>query len=802
MYNKLLKAFILRNLSLFIIIVVSMSLSMVGYFVSSNLITNAQNLIAGEIKPILWWDIIIDTGNESREDIVKYFEELQNSWSIEYVRDVQILTNIQDAEWNFELTSLAFVDEGFPFYANQQLEEINPFWTAVVNEAAYKLSNNNALTLFDSKYNIKAIIKSSGTELNVFANARPQVSLPYDSIKDSWISWENSLLENNIYIKVLDEKNFDSIIESIKQNSIFDDVRVQNYKAWWDRFRTVIETLSEFINYILITSFLFSVLIIFLSIESFFISEKKTFSILKILGLNIYKLIVLCLLIFALIFMLSFGISWVAWEAIFAWIRSFDISSGFILYASSIPTGLYLWAVILVVSILAPLLKFIFHSPLDGLKQNFLQIYKKSEVAIQVCLVLLGIFTVWYLLWNSVLWSLIASWVIILSIVILIAVISLLLRLVYKVFGARVKAQSFIKYDAIRNTVKPWNLSGIIVLSFIIIYCAFIFISTLFLNFYERLNLDVNNDKNIFIINLNEEGYNKLDNSLQTDTYKILRARVSEINGVELEEHLENNNVRTGRWRFTREFNITDNALPDVKVIDGVAEISSWEVSIDAWFSKDSKIVLWDKVEFLVFGLKKTLTVTNVRESLQWSVTPFFFFQVYPEDFQKFPKTYFVATNVPSEDIQDFKREVIAKVWSSASFIEVDEILKQVKSISVKILTLIQTLYGYIMLFSVISVVICIRFFKIFQGRKSQLYHTLGAWKNSLSRNAIFEYNYLQSIWVAISILLASIWSYAILSRSDFIDFSLTNYLYSIIWAAIIFILISLFIRYSMKSSN
>gem|GEM_PF-3883701 len=53
MYNKLLKAFILRNLSLFIIIVVSMSLSMVGYFVSSNLITNAQNLIAGEIKPIL-----------------------------------------------------------------------------------------------------------------------------------------------------------------------------------------------------------------------------------------------------------------------------------------------------------------------------------------------------------------------------------------------------------------------------------------------------------------------------------------------------------------------------------------------------------------------------------------------------------------------------------------------------------------------------------------------------------------------------------------------------------------------------
>ncbi len=802
MYNKLLKAFILRNLSLFIIIIISMSLSMIGYFVSSNLITNAQNLIASEIKPILWWDIIIDTGNQPREDIEVYLQNLEESGTVEYIRDIQLFTNIQDSQWNFELAALAFADEGFPFYSNRQVEEINPFGVAVVNEAAYKLSSENALNIFDTKYNVKAVIKSSGTELNVFSNARPQVLLPYDSIKNVWISSDNSLLEYNNYIKVVDPNNFDSIIWDIESNSMFDNVRVQNYKKWWDRFRTVIETLAEFINYILITSFLFSVLIIFLSIESFFISEKKTFSILKILGLNIYKLIVICLLIFALIFAVSFWISYLVSEAIFVVIRSFDISSSFIIYSTSIPTGLYLWTVILVVSILAPLLKFIFHSPLDWLKQNFLQIYKFSEVFIQVSLVFLGILSVWYMLWNTLINSVIASGAIIVVIMVLIVIIVLLLRLFFKLFGPQFKSKNFIQFDAIRNTIKPGNLSGIIVLSFIIIYSAFIFISTLFLNFYDRLNLDVNNDKNVFIINLTEDWYNKLDNSLQTDTYKILRARISKVNWVELETHLDNNNKTSGRWRFTREFNITDNSLSDVKVIEWAKTISSWEVSIDAWFSKDAKIYLWDKVEFLVFGLKKTLTVTNVRESKQWSVNPFFFFQVYPDDFEKFPKTYFVATNVDSENIQDFKREVISKVWSSASFIEVDEIIKQVKSISIKILALIKTLYWYIMLFSIISVIICIRFFKIFQWRKALLYHTLWAWKNTLSKNSIFEYNYLQTIWVIISTLLASIWSYTILSRSDFIDFTIKNYLLSMVWVIIIFILISLFIRYSMKSSN
>ncbi len=71
MYKKLLQAFITRNLSLFAIIITSMSLSMIGYFVSTNLISNSEALIADEIKPILGGDIIVDTGNQAKPEILQ-----------------------------------------------------------------------------------------------------------------------------------------------------------------------------------------------------------------------------------------------------------------------------------------------------------------------------------------------------------------------------------------------------------------------------------------------------------------------------------------------------------------------------------------------------------------------------------------------------------------------------------------------------------------------------------------------------------------------------------------------------------
>lgn len=136
------------------------------------------------------------------------------------------------------------------------------------------------------------------------------------------------------------------------------------------------------------------------------------------------------------------------------------------------------------------------------------------------------------------------------------------------------------------------------------------------------------------------------------------------------------------------------------------------------------------------------------------------------------------------------------------SFIEVDAILEQVKSISLKILTLVQVLYGYILVFSIMSIIICIRFFKIFQSRKQKLYYILGTEKKQVQANSFYEYSYLQIVGWLLSVIIASFISYWLLSRSDFIDFNILYYLASLGAASTMFVLVSLFIRYSLQSSN
>ena len=42
-------------------------------------------------------------------------------------------------------------------------------------------------------------------------------------------------------------------------------------------------------------------------------------------------------------------------------------------------------------------------------------------------------------------------------------------------------------------------------------------------------------------------------------------------------------------------------------------------------------------------GLEKKLKVINIRESRDYSINPFFYFQVDKEEFSKFPKQYFVS---------------------------------------------------------------------------------------------------------------------------------------------------------------
>jgi predicted lysophospholipase L1 biosynthesis ABC-type transport system permease subunit len=133
-----------------------------------------------------------------------------------------------------------------------------------------------------------------------------------------------------------------------------------------------------------------------------------------------------------------------------------------------------------------------------------------------------------------------------------------------------------------RNTIKPGNLSILISFGFIVSFTSLLFISILSLNFLARLDIDLSNDNNVYIVNIPDEDIEKIDEQYTDNAFSIILARITSINSVLLADHV---GARQMSGRFSREFNITDNALSDVELLEGSA-ITQGEVSVDDDFAQ------------------------------------------------------------------------------------------------------------------------------------------------------------------------------------------------------------------------
>jgi len=110
------------------------------------------------------------------------------------------------------------------------------------------------------------------------------------------------------------------------------------------------------------------------------------------------KFFIFNIALFFWVFLISFILSILLGYIIFWYVRTFELAANFYIAPSSIIEIWLLGIIILWISVIIPLLKFFSHSPLAGLKENFLQVYTKKEVFFQVLLVtlwLIAIYTIW-----------------------------------------------------------------------------------------------------------------------------------------------------------------------------------------------------------------------------------------------------------------------------------------------------------------------------------------------------------------------------------------------------------------------
>jgi predicted lysophospholipase L1 biosynthesis ABC-type transport system permease subunit len=389
---------------------------------------------------------------------------------------------------------------------------------------------------------------------------------------------------------------------------------------------------------------------------------------------------------------------------------------------------------------------------------------------------LLWIF-LWYSLWLSVLISIAVS-------IFLWLFWYFTTKLLHNIYGKswKLKNKKFFLYDSIRSSVRPGNLSFLLNISFFIIFFVTLFISILFWNFYNRLQVNLETDNNLFILNITQDSYDKIEEKYQEKAYSLLRWRILSINNQTLKQHLENK----PSGRFTREFNITDSGLEDLKILKW-SPLVEGTVSVDDNFSKDLNIDIWDEITFQIYGLKKNLRVVNIRESRDYSINPFFYFQVNKKEFEKFPKQYFISDYIEPDKISEVKKDFYDVSWWTVNFIEVDKLLQELKDISQKVLIVIQVLFWYLIVFCICAIVVVGIFYKQFQAQKSYLYFMLWTLEKENKKRIFYEYVFLSSIMLVISILIVTAWSYYLLSLNDFITFTWNIYFESLVWLFVLY---------------
>ena len=120
---------------------------------------------------------------------------------------------------------------------------------------------------------------------------------------------------------------------------------------------------------------------------------------------------------------------------------------------------------------------------------------------------------------------------------------------------------------------------------------------------------------------------------------------------------------------------------------------------MDDDFAKRLGLSIGDNVEFLLSGRSITLTIASIRESVREGFRPFFYFSFDPVEFANAPHTYFVAEY--ASDTEKWKRDILAASGPHVTFIDIESILKIVREISSKVLSVIGLFFAVVFAFAI-----------------------------------------------------------------------------------------------------
>ncbi len=757
----------------FVFVFLAVFLSLFSYILGNNIVLSVKDYLQEQIKPLVGWDMVLS----NREDLDEsaFREKYENTFEI--AKNISINSTLFDENKNPNLVELVYHTPNYPFYNQFEYEVIDQSGSLIVNQATFDKYGKNIEILWKN-YQVKGIIKKSPIwDISLYANQNT-LYLPIDQF-DANLNASNSRLEYNYYL--LFQWEYDERYKEILSNDVLlKDFRVRSLNDRNDYISDTTDRFYVFINFFNLVVFVLTFFIVILSLETFFKKIKGTLWLLNIFGLQKKKIFLYNFTVLFFVFFVGFILAYL----LNVWIMSL-LATQYDFFQSKLES-FYKWfwvtIILLLVGIFSPMYK-IFKSDISALLKdegNF------SHFNFTDYVVYLWLIFSWFLWVNlisgiTIFESFLYSFLFIFIIVLFYVWIEKILHKNFSFFFLNAKnkiSKNFYFFDAIRSTIKPGNVSFLIIfsgiISFISIFIFYVF-SGSFLSYLGNITQSSNDT---FVINVQKDDLQTVEKYFSLDEiFEIVTLRIQQINGKTLQEFLWQERVPRQFWR---EFSSTTKDLEN-KILSW-EKLSVWWVSVDREFAWELWLKIWDEIVFSVAGLEKTLKVVNFREAVRNGTNPFFYFQLDVSDFEKFPKNYIISYK-ESEKPQNLENTLSKELGNHLTFIKTREIVEIVINIANKILIVVYVCLSYIFIFSFLSFIVSLSFLSTFKTAKIKLLNILWWKKESLVSALSFEFWYLVCIWLLFSILF---WSLFLLILFYFIKYFSLHLFSYFIWIMIL----------------
>lgn len=780
MFKKFIKIIFFKEKKYFLFIFIAVCLSIFSYILSNNVILGVKEYLKQETKPLVWADIVISKDEQIDmkylNDYIKYFKQ---------AKTIEIDSTVFDKNNKPLLYEIVYHSDNYPFYDSFSYDTIHNDWFAVVDKFTYE-TFWDYIDVFDKKIKVKWIINQKPLwEISIYTNDK-KIYLPIELLNKE-LNESNSRINYKVYLNFL--SNYDEkIVQKIKEIWETKSYRIRTINDRQDSIGQITDRFYLFINWFNLVVFIITFFIIILSLESFFKKNKSNFWLLNIFGLSKYKIYLYSFFSVFFIFLFAYIISILLNYAVLEILHT--RFSFFSFFNESYYKWLFIMIVLLIVWLFSPIYK-IKKSKINDLLNDTSDFsnFSKKDYVIYLLLIFFWFFFINLISWVDIFYSMIFTLSSLIIVVIFYIFIKYLLQFNYSIISKKIS--SFYLFDAIRSTIKPGNVSFLIVFSSIISFLSIFIFFVFSWSFISYLNTLSDESNDMFVLNAQKDDLETINKYFDNDeVFEIISLRINKINWNSLKQFLNTDNVSR---EFSREFSSTTKQL-DNKILEWL-ELKKWWVSVDIEFANRLWLKLWDKIWFTVAWLEKELVVTNFREALRNWTNPFFYFMLDKDDFSKYPKSYILSYK-QSEKIQDLETILAKESKSNLTFINTKDIIAIVLDVADKILKVVYFSLFYIFVFSFISFLVSILFLKSFKEYKLKILHILWWIKRKLFIWVKFEYFYLILIWLVFSLVFWSIILFTIFMFIDYFSISLFYYFASILFLFIIFLLINLFIYF------